>query len=90
MDCTFCRQAEIAGQAAQEELSDFTSAPVGLTALKADDEAFELGGQLVGVAHGPPGAVAEGLIKRLRVLPTSWRFPLPLPRLPLRQTIGSG
>jgi hypothetical protein len=61
MDGAFCRQADIAGQAAQEELSDFTSAPMGFAALEADDEAFDLHGELVSVAHWPAGAVAESV-----------------------------
>ena len=61
MDCAFGRQADIAGKAAQEELSDFTGAPMGLVALEANDEFFDLVGELVGVAHRPAGPVGEGL-----------------------------
>ena len=36
-------------------------AEMGLVALEADDEAFDLAGELVGVADGPAVAVAQGL-----------------------------
>ena len=57
----------ITGQAAQEELPDLAGAPVGFVALEADDEALELGGELVGVMDGPAGAVGEGLEAMLLV-----------------------
>jgi hypothetical protein len=61
MDGAFCGEADIAGQPAHEELSDFAGAPVGFVALEADDQAFDLGGELVGVMDGSAGAVGEGL-----------------------------
>src|SRR5262249_53173433 len=56
-----CREADITGQAAQEELPDLAGAPVRFVAFEADDEALELGGELVGVMDGSAGAVGEGL-----------------------------
>src|SRR5262245_51109981 len=61
MDGAFCREADITGQAAQEELPDLAGAPVRFVAFEADDEALELGGELVGVMDGSAGAVGEGL-----------------------------
>ena len=65
----FGRQAQIARQPAQEELSDLTGAPMGLVAFEADDQALDLVGQLVGVADGPAGAVGEGLEAAVVVAP---------------------
>jgi len=67
VDGAFGRQAQIARQPAQEELSDLTGAPMGLVALEADDQALDLAGQLVGVTDGPAGAVGEGLEAMLLV-----------------------
>ena len=57
MDGAFCGEADIAGQAAQEELPDFAGAPARFVALEADDEALDLGGEPIGVMDGPAGAI---------------------------------
>lgn len=54
--------AQIARQAADQQLADFARAPVRLAAFEADDEALDLRQQLVGVADRParpPGLSAE-------------------------------
>src|SRR5262245_50721752 len=61
MDGAFCREADITGQAAQEELPDLAGAPVRFVAFEADDEALELGGE----ALAPPGCRC----RRRKVLP---------------------
>ena len=40
---------------------DLAGTPMGLVVLEADDQAFDLRRELVGVAHGPPRPVGEGL-----------------------------
>ena len=67
MDGAFGGQAQIAGQPAQEELPDLTGSPVWFVALEADDQALDLAGQLVSVAHGAARAVAESLEAMLLV-----------------------
>ncbi len=52
MDGGGCGNAGLAGEAAHEELSDLSSSPVGLVTLAADNEAFDLLGELVGIADG--------------------------------------
>lgn len=59
MDRALCGDAHIAGEALDEQLSDLAGAPVGALTLGADDETLELGRQLVGIAPGPPRAIAE-------------------------------
>ena len=44
-----------------QQLADLAGAPVRLLALEADDQALDLTRQLVGVAHRPPRAIAQGL-----------------------------
>ena len=61
MDRALGRNAHIAVQAADQELADLARAPVRLVALEADDQALDLRRQLVGVAHRPARAVAQGL-----------------------------
>ena len=67
MDGAFCREADITGQAAQEELPDLAGAQVRFIALEADDQALELGGELVGVMDGSAGTVCEGVEAMLLV-----------------------
>lgn len=61
MDRAVGGDAEIAIELTQQQLADLARAPMGLFALAAQDEAFDLLGQLVGVAHRPPRAVGERL-----------------------------
>jgi len=57
MDGAFCGEADIAGQAAQEQLPDFPGAPVWLVALEADDQGLDLDRELVGVVDGSAGPI---------------------------------
>lgn len=45
---------DIAGQAADQQLANLAGAPIWLLTLEADDQAFDWGRQLVGIAHWPP------------------------------------
>ena len=49
----------VAGEAANQDLADFAGAPMGLVASRGDDQAFDLGGQLVGVSDRVARAVGE-------------------------------
>ena len=51
--------SEIAGQAADEQFADLSGTPVGFAGLEGDDEALDLGRELVGIADGPAGPVVE-------------------------------
>ncbi len=51
--------AHIAGHAADQQLADLACAPVGLLLLQPHDHLLDRLGQLVGIAHRPPRAVAE-------------------------------
>ena len=61
MDGAFGGHTRIAGKPPDEQFADLARAPMGLVALGADDQAFDLLRQLVGVAHRPSGTVGEGL-----------------------------
>ena len=61
MDGALGGQTHMAVETADEELPDLAGAPVRLVALEGDDQAFDLGRELVGVAHRPAGAVGKGL-----------------------------
>jgi hypothetical protein len=51
----------VAGKLANEQFADFARAPMRLVALEIDDQPFQLGGQLVGIAHRPARAIGEGI-----------------------------
>src|ERR1051326_6749186 len=53
--------ADVTGEALDEQLADLARAPVGALLLGPDDEALDLNGELVGIAPGPSGAIAEGV-----------------------------
>ena len=61
VDGALGRQTHMAVEAADEELPDLAGAPVRLVAFEGDDQAFDLGRELIGIAHRPPGSVGEGL-----------------------------
>ena len=51
----------IAIQPSDQQLAQLTRSPMRLLLLQTDDQALHLGGELVGIAHRPPRAVAERL-----------------------------
>jgi len=53
--------ADVTGEALDEQLADLAGAPVGLLTLGLDDQAFDLRRELIGIAPGPARSVAEGL-----------------------------
>jgi hypothetical protein len=59
--------ADVAGEAPDEELADLAGAPVRLAALALHDQALDLAGELVGVAHRPPRAITERLQPMLAI-----------------------
>ena len=61
MDRALGRQAKIAVEPAHQKLADSAGAPVRLLLLAADDEAFNLPRELIGVADRPARAVRQGL-----------------------------
>jgi hypothetical protein len=61
VDGAFGRDPDIAIEPPDEEFADLAGSPMGLFGLQADNQAFELLRQLVGVAHRPPRTVAQGL-----------------------------
>src|SRR6266436_2718490 len=61
MDRALGRNAHIAIQPPDQKLADLAGAPMRLVALGADDPALDLSRQLVGIAHRPGRAVAQGL-----------------------------
>jgi hypothetical protein len=61
MDRALGRNADIAIQPPDQELADLAGAPMRLVALEADDQAFDLGRQLVGIAYRSARAIAERL-----------------------------
>jgi hypothetical protein len=67
MDRAVGGDVEIAVELAQQQLADLARAPMGLFVLAAQDEAFDLLGQLVGVAHRPPRSVGQRLEAMLLV-----------------------
>ncbi len=61
MDGAFGRHADVAGEPADQKLTDLACAPVRLLWLEADNEALDLLRQLIGVAHRAPAAVGKSL-----------------------------
>jgi hypothetical protein len=61
VDGAFGRNPYVAIEPPHQELTDLARAPVGLFALETDDEAFDLRGRLIGIAHRTPRAVRESL-----------------------------
>ena len=48
------RDANVASQAAHQELTNLARTPMRLVLLERDDQALDLGGELVGIAHRAP------------------------------------
>src|SRR5258708_16587230 len=59
MDGALGRDPDIAVQWANQELANVASTPMRLLALEGDDQALDLGWQLVGVAHGAARAMPQ-------------------------------
>src|SRR5258708_12840609 len=59
MDGALGRDPDIAVQSANQELANLASTPMRLLALEGDDQALDLGWQLVGVAHGAARAIRQ-------------------------------
>ena len=53
------RNTHIAVQAADEQFADLARAPMRLLALERDDQALDLQGQLIGIAHWAARTVAQ-------------------------------
>src|SRR5260370_15421074 len=53
------RDPDIAVQSANQELANLASSPMRVLALEGDDQALDLGWQLVGVAHGAARAIRQ-------------------------------
>ena len=61
MDGALGGNPDIAVEPPDQQFADLAGAPVRLLALQPDNQALDLLRELVGVAHRPPGAVAQGL-----------------------------
>lgn len=58
MDGAFGGEWDV-GEAAQQPLADFPSAPTGMLTLHVQDVVFHLKRQLIGIATGTPASVGE-------------------------------
>src|SRR5690349_10377156 len=61
MDGAFGGNPDIAIEPPDQQLADFARAPVRLLGFEADNQALDLLRELIGIAHWPPGAVAQRL-----------------------------
>lgn len=61
VDGALGRYAQVLVQAAKQQLADLARAPVRLLALEGEDQALDLGRQLLGIAHRSARAVAQRL-----------------------------
>lgn len=59
VDGAFGRRTKIARKAPDQQFADLARAPMGLVALEAHDQGFDLGRQLVGVTHWPAAAIGQ-------------------------------
>ena len=50
---------DMACQPPEQQFADFARTPMRLIALEGNDQALDLLGQLVGITHRPPRAIAE-------------------------------
>ena len=53
------RQADVAGELADQEFADLAGAPMRLVALEIDDQPLDLVRQLIGIAHRPARAIGQ-------------------------------
>src|SRR6516225_7083580 len=60
MDGALSRNPDVASEPSDQELADLTGAPMWLLALEPDNQSLDLLRQLIGVAHRPARAVAQG------------------------------
>lgn len=49
----------LTGETADQQITDLARAPMRLAALEADDEALNLRGELIGIAHRPMGSIGQ-------------------------------
>src|SRR5437879_7826090 len=61
MDGAFGGNPDIAIEPPDQQFPDLAGAPVRLLGLEADNQALDLLRELIGIAHRPPGAVAQRL-----------------------------
>jgi len=61
MDSALCRDADIAGQLADQHFADLARTPVRLLAPGGDDQLLNRRRQLIGIAHRPPRPVRQRL-----------------------------
>src|SRR5258708_17435261 len=59
MDRTLGRYAHIRSQPPDQTLANLAGAPIGLLLFDLDNQALQLRGHLVGVAHRPARAIAQ-------------------------------
>src|SRR6202008_1717125 len=64
---SFGRNPDIACQPPEQELADLACAPMRLFPFEGDNQALDLLGQLVGITHWSPRAIAESLTTMLPV-----------------------
>jgi hypothetical protein len=67
MNGAFGGKPHIACQPPEQELADLAGAPMRLFPFERDNQALDLLGQLVGITHWPPRAIAESLTTMLPV-----------------------
>src|SRR6201997_658897 len=67
MNGAFGRNPDIACQPPEQELADLACAPMRLFPFEGDNQALDLLGQLVGITHWSPRAIAESLTTMLPV-----------------------
>src|SRR5215470_14998841 len=67
MNGAFGGNPDIACQPPEQELADLACAPMRLFPFEGDNQALDLLGQLVGITHWPPRAIAESLTTMLPV-----------------------
>src|SRR5215468_10819880 len=67
MNGAFGGNPDIACQPPEQELADLVCAPMRLFPFEGDNQALDLLGQLVGITHWPPRAIAESLTTMLPV-----------------------
>jgi hypothetical protein len=53
------RDAQVSIQAADQQFANLARAPMRLVPLQSDDQALNLGRQLIGIPHGPTAAVTQ-------------------------------
>src|SRR5450631_960510 len=67
VDGALGRDAQVAVQAADQQFPNLARTPMGLLVLEPDDEALDLGRELIGIAYRPARAIAQRLAAMLLV-----------------------